>query len=664
LTRARSFCMEIAVLAIAFSPAARAAQSGSATLTAQPSLNLALNLDTGAVSATGGDILWNGTALTPQGRAALYNLGKFGPRVFKSIRARSAAAPAYSSAPIPASKLTAGDIFGVHTNGGNYAKVIVTAAESGALSLQYTTFSHTSFVEGNGSIASRPAARPAAFGPPPFITEIQNNYSFLLPGVPNYGIAPGSIIVVEGQNLNGNQTPVLQSSAAPGLPSTLNQTNLSVTVNGVTTTPALYYASDLAVAAVLPSGTPVGMGTLTLTYNGNSTMAAIQVVPSAIGLDTLYGTGAGSGVVTDSNFKVLDLTNSALPGEPITLWASGLGADTSNDDRTYPQVPNNLTNIPIEVYIGGISANVLYRGRSPYPGLDQINVVVPANVTPGCFVSVVAETGSIVSNTVTVPVNPKGGACSDPALGLSGAQLQSLANKGSAPVNTLAVVVSEYTSSNGTENDLALVLSTSMLSAQFGGGNFYASQGSCSVFQPGTRFPFQAPLETGTIQLNGPAGMLDLPSQGGGYNEAPLPSGSLTKFPGTYTFTGSAGKDVGSFQIAIDVQTPFALINQAALTSIIRSQGATLSWSGGFANGDVMVNGVGISPNGSINFYCHAPSKAGQLTIPPSTLLALAPAGGKLIVMNSTAPQSVTATGIDLGLATGVVSIEVPTNFK
>jgi len=41
-----------------------------------------LNLDTGVVSGAGGDILWNGMALTPQGRAALYNLGKLGARVF------------------------------------------------------------------------------------------------------------------------------------------------------------------------------------------------------------------------------------------------------------------------------------------------------------------------------------------------------------------------------------------------------------------------------------------------------------------------------------------------------------------------------------------------------------------------------------------------------
>jgi hypothetical protein len=171
-------------------------------------------------------------------------------------------------------------------------------------------------------------------------------------------------------------------------------------------------------------------------------------------------------------------------------------------------------------------------------------------------------------------------------------------------------------------------------------------------------------LDAGAVQLNGPAGMLDLPSQGGVFYETHLPSGSLTKFPGTYTFTGSGGKDVGPFQVAVNVQTPFTLTDQGAVSSIVRSQGATITWSGGFPNGDVLVNGVGTSPLGSINFYCNAPSSAGQLTIPASTLLALPPGAGKLIVFNSTALQNITASGVDLGLATGVVSFEVLTNFK
>jgi hypothetical protein len=150
-----------------------------------------------------------------------------------------------------------------------------------------------------------------------------------------------------------------------------------------------------------------------------------------------------------------------------------------------------------------------------------------------------------------------------------------------------------------------------------------------------------------------------------GFYLAQPPPGSVTSNPGTYTFTGSGGKDVGPFNVAISVQTPFSLTNKSALASITRSQGATVTWSGGFANGDVMVNGVGANPNGgTVNFYCHAPSSAGQLTISPATLAAVPPGGGKLVVMNATAPQTVSATGVDLGSATAVVSFDVPATFK
>jgi uncharacterized protein (TIGR03437 family) len=638
-------CHYLFFLAAALSTAALADQSGNVTLTA----NNYLDLDTGAISNAAGDVFWSGTALAAQGQAGLYNLGRSGSRIFKSITARTAARAPYRTASIPASALIVGDIFGVRTNSGHYAKVSVTGVNGASVSLQYTTF-----------IAGSIATHPSALGPPPFIFQVQNNYSFLLPGVPNYGIAPGSLFAIQGMNLSGNQTPVLQSSAPPGLPTTLNQTSLSVTVNGVTTTPALYYASSAAVAAVLPSTTPVGTGTITLNYNGlNSQQAPIQVVASAVGLDTLSGAGSGAGVLTDSSYNLLGLANSAMPGQAVTLWGSGVGADTSNADTTYPQNQNDLTNIPMQVYIGGISANILYRGRSQYPGLDLIDVVIPTNVSLGCYVSVVVETGSVVSNTVTVPVSPKGGPCSDPSLGLSGSQLQTLAAKGAAGVKSLAVTVSQYTNSGGKVTDQATVLASSIIGSEFASGSNYASLGSCAVFPQGGEFPFQAPLDAGTVQVNG---VLNLGSGDDGYYFGQLPSGPLT---GTYTFSGSGGKDVGTFTVAINIQSPFSLSNSSSLASITRSQGATVTWTGGFAGGDVMLNGVVADPNGgSINFYCHAPSSAGQLTIPSATLLALPPGTGKLVILNATAPQMVSATGLDLGLATGVVSFEVPTTFK
>ena len=642
-------------LAIALSATSWADQSGNATLAADTSLNL----DTGDlstdVSASGGDILWNGMSLTPQGRAGLYSSGKSGSRVFKLVPARYASEAPYSAAPIPASALMAGAVFGVHTNGGHYAKVIVIASGGGSLSVQYRTFGAP------GSVASKPAAAGAA----PVIAQLQNNYSLLQPGVPNYGIAPGSLFLIYGTGLSSSAPPVLQSSSGPGLPIKLNQTSISVTVNGVVTTPALYYTSDIQLAAVLPSATPVGNGTITVTYNGTaSAPAAIQVVPSALGLDTGLGTGTGSGIASDAKGNVFGFTYSAMPGEEIVLWGSGVGADTANDDRTFPQKQDNLTNIPMQVYIGGISANVLYRGRSQYPGVDQINVTIPANVTPGCYVSVVAQSGSIVSNTVTLAVHPTGGTCSDTALGLNGTDLQKLASNGNTPVNAGLLTVAQFNYPAGGGASVEAIAGFSPLdSSLFGAGYSYVSQGSCSLTAPGFNFKhvgLTGGLDAGTIKVSGPGGIQNLVEQGpgGGLYAAQLPA--LT--PGTYTFSSTGGADVKAFNVPLNVPAPFAVTNLAALATITRSQGATVTWSDGPPNGDVLVTGLSGSPAGTVAFYCYAPSSAGQLTIPASTLLALPPTSDKLTIMSFTAPQTI--PGMSFSLVTAEVSYTIPYTLK
>lgn len=636
--------LSIALLATVFCVAALADQSGNATLAP----NTFFNLDTGSASARAGDILWSGSALLPQGRAGLYNGGKYGARGFKSVSARYAASAPYTAAPIPGARLVAGDVFGVRTNAGHYAKVLVTAVTGSSLSIQYTTFT---------------GGRTTAAGPTPSISRVQNNYSYLLPGQPNYGIAPGSIFVITGENLSTAFTPLLQDSSAPGgLPTTLNNTTVSVKVNGVTTTPALYYASANAVAGVLPSNTSAGNGTVTVTVNGTpSSPAPIKVVASAPGLDTLYGTGVGAGVIQDINFNLFSFTNSAMPGQPVILWGSGVGGDSANDDRTFPQNQDNLTNVPMQVFVGGISANILYRGRSQYPGLDEIDFDIPNNVTPGCYVSVTVQTGNIVSNTVNLPVSAAGGPCSDTGLGMSGTQLSSLASKGLSTINSLLLAVSQDTNLDGIKTG-AGGLAYSGEGVLIGAGDHYASLGNCSVIQHGLPIPVGGALDAGTIQLTSPAGNVSLADRGGDY-KGTLPPGSLK--PGTYTLTGSGGADIGKFQVSLNVQTPFSLTGTSGLSTITRSQGATVTWSGGFPNSFVLVNGVGpFYPNGSTNFFCYAPAGPGQFSIPASILLAMPAGAGNLFISNATLPQPVTATGLDFGGATAEVSFEVPTKFN
>ena len=80
-------------------------------------------------------------------------------------------------------------------------------------------------------------------------------------------------------------------------------TNWSKTVNGTTTEGIPYYVSPTQLAVIIPSTTPTGTGTMTVTYN-NQTSAAfpITIVQSAFGILTMNGTGFGQAAVLDTNF--------------------------------------------------------------------------------------------------------------------------------------------------------------------------------------------------------------------------------------------------------------------------------------------------------------------------------------------------------------------------
>jgi len=217
----------------------------------------------------------------------------------------------------------------------------------------------------------------------------------------------------------------------------------------------------------------------------------------------------------------------------------------------------------------------------------------------------------------------------------------------------MGVVISETSYVGRSGNTNAFVLATGLSGADYGKGYEYASQGSCIIVPPGQgaiQNVFQTPLDAGSIQLAGPSGQTNL--QGGpGIYQAQLLPNSPALPPGTYTFTGAGGKDIGAFKTVLNVQTPLAITNTGTLATITRSQGATVTWTGGYAGGDVQVEaGIG-GPFGTARFYCHAPTSAGQLTIPASILLAMPQGSGSFNVTNSAVPQTVSASGVDAGLA-------------
>ena len=302
-------------------------------------------------------MLWT-TSMAPQGKATAVNFGGGGAAAFNILtQSILSIFPGYSATPISGSLMTVGDIFFVKTNGGNYAAVLVSIVSGATLTVSYTTFGVT-------------------VGPN--VTGVLNNYSYTPAGFPNGGIAQGTLFIVTGTGLaDPTKSAILQDSTM-GLPSSLNGATVSVTSGGTTVTPVFYYAISTQLALVLPSNTPVGTAQLTVSYN-NQTSApfSFQVVTSAPGFATYSGSGSGLGAALNpTNFVPYSYANSIPPGSTVVLYGSGLGADAATDNK-YVGAIFNINNLA-HIYVGGVDAPIQYQGSFYYPGLNQINVTIPA----------------------------------------------------------------------------------------------------------------------------------------------------------------------------------------------------------------------------------------------------------------------------------------------
>ncbi|HXP87332.1 MAG TPA: hypothetical protein VN841_21545 [Bryobacteraceae bacterium] len=498
----------------------------------------------------------------------------------------------------------------------------------------------------------------------PKIDLLQNNYSYILPGMPNYGIAQGSIFDIFGSGL-ATATSTLQNVP---LPTTLSGTSVSITVNGATTHAILYFVSAAQIAAILPSATPTGDGQITVTVSGQtSAPAAITVVQSAFGLLTLNAVGNGPAAVFDVSSNYVGLTNAARPGDFITLWGSGLGPVTG--DETVTQAPVTLTNIPIEVDIGGIPAAIQYYGRSIYPGLDQVNVMVPAGVS-GCHVSVVVRSGDIVSNFATIPIASSGRVCAEPVMGMTATRIQTLLSQPAVTRGYLDFVNGGFGVS-GAEADATFVRFTS---AQYAAKQPFGtvSLNDCTVYNV-TNVHFGTPNPIRGILLNAGAsinvstpsasgfGNFSMPFQDGGYTVSGLTNVNGTSFRGSYTFSGSGGPDIGAFTAQVNFPGGASAFNYSTpnhAISVTRSGGLPLTWTQP-NNTDpsefIQIYGFSFTPGSpwGAEFYCYAPLAAGRFTVPPAVLLALPAtvsysAPGILefdLVLN----QTFTAPGVDVG---------------
>ena len=511
-------------------------------------------------------------------------------------------------------------------------------------------------------------------------------------GLPGSGIAQGSIFSIYGSGLGPSTW--IEANQFP-LPTSLGGTSVMVTIQG-TSVPAIVLGVDSTqVNALLPSSTPIGNGTFTVTYNKQtSAPSPIQVVASAFGIYTFNEQGTGQAIATDVNYQVNMITHVFHPGDYVVLWGTGLGAITGNDAEPPP-----VGNLPtqVTVYVGNASAPVSYQGRAGCcSGLDQINFQVPAGVS-GCYVPVSVETGGIsgnIGNFATIAVAGSGDTCTDSVMGTDLVnQLAAGQDVSFGYIRLFDRTLTTTTGAGATDYGFATFSQYTPATAglaQYGVSNGYCAAVDCTygcgnvvsgTSDVGDASPAQLDAGTLTSQFAPVTTLTQESPPGGFYSAAFLNySGRYIWASETYPVTGSGGAAVGPFSVTdatrlnIDVTLGFKGMN--VLQTLPRGSDLVLQWTGGdsaLQNGNVTIAAWSYSQvDGHVGnagyLLCTASLSAQTFTIPKRVLAALPVTGangyGMISIGQYNTPTSFTATGLTRGIITDIFNNGIWVNFR
>jgi len=522
--------------------------------------------------------------------------------------------------------------------------------------------------------------------------SVLNAASYSYPGLPGGSIAQGSMFVLFGSKLGTNA--IIGNYP---LSNTLGGSTIQVTSGGTTVNAIPIYTTAGQVAAILPSSTPVGAATLTLT-NGTQTSASVdvQIVPSSFGAFTINQAGSGPAVIQDyvssTELPVNTIAAPAYPGQTVILWGTGLGPVTGNEANG-PLPGNMQTALNVKVWVGNSLATVNYAGRSGCcAGIDQVVFVVPQGVE-GCYlpVSVQAGTAGVISNFTSMAVAPSAGAACSDADGINPADITTLESNGSLRLGaidlthiSLTVVAGSAPELSDTASAIFGTYSSSQLSASLGVTQS-PSVGSCTVSQflglnPLPVDPIKpTPLDAGaSLSIDGPGGKQSIASTSTGVYSSVLGGVPLdqiltaTPIPayfsaGAYTLSGSGGSAVpvvGSFSAQLTVPAD-PTTNASSFSTIDRSKDLTVTWSGAATGDFVAISGTasvsaGLGPTPTSPgdaFLCIAPGSAGTFTVPSFVLEALPSTANEfassfLLVGTQTPAVQFSASGLDDGYVT------------
>jgi uncharacterized protein (TIGR03437 family) len=219
--------------------------------------------------------------------------------------------------------------------------------------------------------------------PAPALSSVLNGGSF----TPVF--ASGEWVTIFGENLAPDSRQwAVSDFLGNQLPTSLD--GVSVSIDGI---PAYVgYISPSQINVLAPDDPASGMVNVQVTSGSVSSQSVLvnkqEFVPAFF-----MANGSKYIVATHGDNTLIGSANPAQPGEEIVLWGTGFGA--TNPPAPSGQLiiaPVNLANT-VTVTVGGVAALVDFAGLVA-PGLDQINVVVPAGLPAGDQL-VVASVGEV-----------------------------------------------------------------------------------------------------------------------------------------------------------------------------------------------------------------------------------------------------------------------------
>lgn len=516
----------------------------------------------------------------------------------------------------------------------------------------------------------------------PAITDVFNAANRIPRALPGHGVAQGALFAIKGTDLG----PTELVKATFPLPTTdgLGGVTVTIQVGDSTVNGILVLASATEVDAILPSNTPLGEGTVTITFNGDSATGQIVVVASAFGL---FSIDLFSGLQQTASFNVMgdgstvanDILHAASPGQVVRLIGTGLGAIAS--DETSPGATDVPTTPELKLFIGAKQAELRSAARGdccdglpeafPLPrglaAIDVLEFVIPDGVL-GCHTSIALQDGKLVSNIAQIAIQDSGASsCTDPNA-VGGGETVTITGSGTVGnINMLQTATRATTGPTTTEIGVEVGTAqfvrfdtgssdpVTLQVAQWGYLANNLNPGSCTqglyrVKTQQTAPPPTPPVTNKPVLLDAgdPINLKnatmtkalrrgrDLTYSGALASTFSIPglptTASAFMTPGEIKAdNGAGGPDIPGFQVSLTLPATLKFVNIDELATINRADGVTVKWSGGDPNGFVTITGTSAASDGDyvLNsiFSCSERISAGQFTVPSVILLGMVPTG-------------------------------------